>query len=315
MRLSLTNLFTRNLGLKLLALGIAIVLWFMAVGRERAEVGFNVPLELVNIPPSLVIVNQVPDGVSVRIHGSVALTRQVSERKLRFSLDLSGATTGPNRFILQPESLNLPRELRVTRVSPDVITVELEKLAVKAFSVLPVIKGEPVAGYVIEEINLEPKTVEVRGPVSLVDRLDVIWTNPIDVTTLSAPATLQTKPSLPDMMLSVVKPTTIQVKVKVGEKITVREFKEVPVEVMQAPGEGRDYRVTPQTVTLVVRGPVNSMSALVTGAEMKVRVNLAGLEPGQYERMPIVALPSNMEVVKIEPRVLTVKVFEGGELK
>ena len=97
--LRLRGLITHNPGLKLLALIMAVILWFMAVGRERAEVGLNVPVEMVNFPKNMVVANQVPDGISVRIRGSVALTRQVQDRKPAFQ-------PGPGRRPGRPQSFH-----------------------------------------------------------------------------------------------------------------------------------------------------------------------------------------------------------------
>ena len=183
----LRDLLFRNFWVKLLSLFLAMVLWYMAVGRERAEIGLNIPLELVNFPPRTVIANQIPDAINVRIRGSVAQTRQVSDRNLRFSLDLGGAKIGPNSFNIQPDALGLPRGLEITRLAPAEITVALERVVTKKINLLPVIKGEPAAGYIIEDITLEPREVEVQGPESVLKPLEIIWTAPVDVTNLTKP--------------------------------------------------------------------------------------------------------------------------------
>lgn len=307
------DVFTRNIGVKLLSLVLAIVLWYMAVGRERAEVGLNVPLELVNFPKDMVISNQIPDGVSVRIRGSVAQTRQMADRKLRFSLNLAGAKKGPNKFSLLADNLNIPRGLEITHMAPTEVVVELEGLATKTVSLLPVIKGEPVAGYIIEDIILNPKQVEVRGPESYIEKLNILWTEPVDVTTLKQSTKIVTRPSLPNPALSLVDVKEIEADLKIGEKIVTRAFNDVLVQPIRPDTEKNKFELSPDKVDLTIRGPLNTMTGLVTGEAMKVRVNLAGLEPGKHERLLIVAIPPNMEVVKVDPKVIRIEVFEEEE--
>ena len=301
------NMLTRNLGLKLLSLVIAVVLWFFAVGRERAEVGISVPLELVNFPPNTVIANQVPDGVSVRIRGSVAITRQVADRKLRFSLDLAGSKIGTNEFTLKAETLGLPRGMEIIRMAPSTVTVELEKLIQKKVGLLPVIKGEPVTGFIIEDIQLTPKYVEIRGPESLVKTLGIIWTDPIDVTQLDKSAKVKTKPALPDVALSLVGESEVTAELRVGEKMNARTFKEVPVEVINT---DLDYKIEPQAVDLVIRGPMSTMTYLASGKALAVRVSLSGLAPGRHQVEVQVTVPTNMDVLSVDPERVTAEIFE-----
>ena len=301
----LRSILTEHLGLKLLAVVLAVVLWFMAVGRKTAEVGLTVPLEMVNIPADMVIANQVPDGISLRIRGSVALTRQVADKKLRFSLDLAKAKKGPVSFTLLPDALDLPRGLEVTHLAPRNVIVELERLIVKTIRLLPVIKGEPIAGYVIDDINLEPKQVEIRGPENLVQGLESIWTEPVDVTKLDKSATLLTKPSMPDVSLSPVGNAQIKAEIRIIEKITARPFKDVPVQVT---GAVYKFDIHPKNVELLVRGPLNKMSELVAGKELIVKLDLTGLMPGRHERAVVVEAPEKMSVLRVQPNRIKIKI-------
>ncbi len=299
--------FTKNLGLKFLALVLAVVLWFTAVGKEMAEVGLTVPLEMVNFPEEKVVANHVPDGISVRIRGSVTLTRQVANRRLRFSLDLADAQSGPNQFTLHPDALGLPRGLEVTRLTPSTITVELEGMTQKQVSLLPVIKGEPVSGFMIEDITLDPKTVTVRGPESVIDSLDILWTEPIDVTQMSESGTIQAQPSLPGVAVTLVDPVKIEAHLKIGDKAVTRTFHDFPVEAINT---DKDYTIEPKTVTLTIRGPHSTMVQLSSGKALHARINLADLGPGKYVRSVEVAAPPDMDVIHIEPEKIQVEILE-----
>ena len=301
----LRDLATRHLGLKILALVMAVILWFLAVGRETGEIGLKVPLEMVNFPKDMLIANEIPDGISIRIRGSVALTRQVAERKLRFRLDLAGAKKGSNNFTIVPDALGLPRGLEVTHLSPSSITVELERLVTKKVGLLPVIQGEPEAGYVIDEIVLEPNEVEVRGPESQLLGLDRLWTEPIDVTKLTEPTTVVAKPVLPSVAVNLVRPTEIKTNLKISPKLTVRAFKNVKVEAVNS---AYQFELEPETVDLLIRGPVNAMTELVTGKGLRVVLDLAGFEPGRFKRKVVVRVPEMMEVLEIKPDQIWVKI-------
>lgn len=305
----LKSLLGRHLGVKILSLVLAVVLWYVAVGREWAEMGLNVPLELVNIPPNLVISNQIPDGVSVRIRGSVNLTRQVAERRLRFSLNLAGAKAGPNQFTLQPDQLDLPRGLEITRLAPNTVTVDLEPLVVKQVSILPVIKGEPPTGYIIEDIVLKPKQVQVQGPESVVGPVEILWTEPIDVTALTASTTVKTGLALPDVSMTLTGPNEVEAQLGITEKIISRQYKSVPITAVNAPPL---YRIDTKSVDLTIRGPMNGLESLDVGKGLNVTVDLSGLEPGRTQVPPKVTVPANMEVISVKPRTVAVQILKSG---
>ena len=56
----------RHLGLKLLSVAIAVLLWFTVSGEELVERSLRVPVELRNIPERLELVDNPPATVDVR---------------------------------------------------------------------------------------------------------------------------------------------------------------------------------------------------------------------------------------------------------
>ena len=70
----------RNFFFKILALVLAVILWFLVVGEERAEVGLTIPLELVNMPRDLIVVNNLTQGIDIRVNGPRSLIRSLSTR-------------------------------------------------------------------------------------------------------------------------------------------------------------------------------------------------------------------------------------------
>ena len=57
----------RYLGLKLVALGLAILLWFAVAGEPFVERGLRAPLEFQNIPEGFALLGEVPSTVDVRL--------------------------------------------------------------------------------------------------------------------------------------------------------------------------------------------------------------------------------------------------------
>jgi len=94
----------RNIGLKLLALALAILLWLTVAGEHVVERSLRVPLEFRNVPDALEIVGNAPDTVDVRLRGSSALLSRVQPGEIVAVLDLAArerarvcSTSGPTK--------------------------------------------------------------------------------------------------------------------------------------------------------------------------------------------------------------------------
>ncbi|RPI50266.1 MAG: YbbR-like domain-containing protein, partial [Deltaproteobacteria bacterium] len=66
--------------IKVLSLGFALLLWFFVVGQEKAEVSVSIPLELVNIPAGLVIANDIPSNIDVKVYGPRSMIRAMTTK-------------------------------------------------------------------------------------------------------------------------------------------------------------------------------------------------------------------------------------------
>jgi len=173
---------TENWLLKVLAVGFALVLWFFVMGEQNLEKGFAVPLELQSVPEGMVVSNDVPRLIDVRISGprTVLLNLQASE--LSLTLDLKGLPPGITSFKRLDERFRLPRTLKVTRMAPAVIDVRLERVRNKKVPVKVTLAGDPPEGYKVVSVIATPMRVVVTGAESELKSVNEIPTEMIDLT-------------------------------------------------------------------------------------------------------------------------------------
>jgi len=176
----------KNWPFKLLAILLAFILWYFVVGEERAELGLTVPLVLINIPRDLIVVNNVTQGIEIRVNGPRSLVRSLSTENLSKSLDLSNTRPGTVIFSISSEGIPLPRGVKITRINPTQVTVILQKLLIKKIALHPRITGRPAPGYEIEAIHINPEQVEIAGPEDVVDKLEDLFTKAIDIQGIKA---------------------------------------------------------------------------------------------------------------------------------
>lgn len=186
----------RNLGLKLLALAIALVVWFVfsAQRRERtSERTYRIALSIVNVPSRTLIASPLPAAVDVRVRGPFTALRQLDPAKLEAVVDLSGAGPGEKLYRLAPEDINVPPEVEVISIAPADLRILLDVTAEKSLPVLPNVTGHPARGWEVAEVRVDPRVALVFGPASSLVRMTSVTTDPISIEqragTLSVAAT------------------------------------------------------------------------------------------------------------------------------
>jgi hypothetical protein len=118
---------THNIGQKALSLALAAVIWLFVTAEKEAEIGVEVQVGVKNLAPGLVIANQLPPRIDVRLAGpKIALLRLHTVRPVLL-LDLQGAREGATGFPGLDRSIPLPAGVRVTRVTPATIEVRLAR--------------------------------------------------------------------------------------------------------------------------------------------------------------------------------------------
>jgi uncharacterized protein (TIGR00159 family) len=120
------RLITRHGRLKLLALLVAVVAWFvLAFDVERIQTSFVVPIEYRNVPESAQIDQSAPVEALVTLSGSERAFRMLDRRVLRISVDLSEVRHGEERVPITDQNLSLPPNLKVDRIQPEEIRIRL----------------------------------------------------------------------------------------------------------------------------------------------------------------------------------------------
>ncbi|MBI3493406.1 MAG: hypothetical protein HY047_16740 [Acidobacteria bacterium] len=171
----------RYVGLKLLSVAIALLLWMAVSGQEIVERGLRVPLEIQQIPAGLELSGEAPATVDVRVRGESEALSRVGPGDVVAVLDLRAARSGRRLFPLTPDQVRAPFGVEVVQVLPSAIAMAFEPSASRSVKVAPAVDGRPAPGYVVGEITSDPPTVEVIGPESAVRRVTEAPTEPVSV--------------------------------------------------------------------------------------------------------------------------------------
>lgn len=205
-----------DLGYKLLALAMAFLLWGVAHSSKDVERGFDVPVVIRGVPDDLVVVEQSTDEVNVRIMGSRAALRNVSAADIEYPVEVRGAKAGILEVDVDLGGLDLPRGARPVSRSPSQIELKLAPRGTKTVRVRADVTGEPLVGFQVGEVELEPPRVRITGAQSEVQRLSEVLTETIDVTGANADIVREVRVSLGgrNVWLEETEPVTARVRIQ-----------------------------------------------------------------------------------------------------
>lgn len=255
---------------KLLSIVLAVAAWWYVQGGQDSEARVRVEVNW-SLPKGLIPTEAPPSVVFVEVKGSRSATRRAQRAAMAIVADLSTVKAGEQTIDFETLPMTgLPRGVTVLRTTPAVLRIVLDEPATRKLRVAPVLLGEPSEGFAVMEATVEPSTVLVRGPRSMMAGLREVPTRPIDVTTLRGDADLPVEVELP-WGFERVSSSAPTAHIEVEPTLDTRVFERVPVVVRP---EG--WRPRSASIQVTLQGP----SALLATMDVEHVVALIDVTPG-----------------------------------
>ena len=305
------SLLFKNMGLKILSLCFAAVLWYSVVSEQQTNLLVTVPLTFANVPKTMKVRAVSEQRVSLHLEGAVSVMRSLELGSIRGSINLKGAKPGKSRFELFPSLFNLPEGVQVASISPEVVYVTLEKLLTFKREVKPILKGQVDTHFVIKKVFSVPQFVWVLGDRNAKRTIDVISTEGIDINRIKHDIKKKVALELPSEMRLKEGPNRVEVHVVLREKIWDRAINGIKV-TMKNPVRGLSYQLNPQTIKVFMRGPARVVDELETD-KIEAVIPGSGLTLGEH-RLPVkIHVPEGVSVLMIIPEKIKVVVKKAEE--
>jgi YbbR domain-containing protein len=241
-----------NLPLKLVSLVLAVLLWFVIAGEKTSEMGLSVPVELQNFPKDLELTGDPVDTVEVRLRASPGIIQRLTPGDVSAHIDLVDLHEGERIVHLTPDSVRVPFGVTVVKISPAIITLNLERTLQKTVPVRPRLLGRPAPGYEVGEMTTEPAEVRIAGPKSRVQEVESAYTEPVSVEGAEASVVDHVNIGLEDPLLRIQGNPRVRVTARVREVEHTRTFPGLPVDVRRG-----SFAARPPRVSVVLAGPAS----------------------------------------------------------
>ena len=281
-----------NLGLKLVSIFLAVVIWFTVVmiSNPKDSVTFSgIPVNLVNTEllegeDKLYEILDNTDRVRVTVEAPRKMINQLRSSDIIAEADVSRLTE-VNTIAINCSVLNSAIEISSITSNPDVVRLNVEEKASKWVNVKRNTVGEVAEGYMVYGSTSEQTRMEISGPESVISQIDHAGLE-MDVTGATENVSGNVEIRFYNSEGNLVDDTDIIKNAdNMHMEVTVLATKEVPIEVLATGTPAEGYLITgsvecePSTVVLA-----GTASVLDDITKITVPIDVTG-ESGDEERI------------------------------
>lgn len=300
----LRRALTENVGLKIFALAVSIVLFALVHGAEDGAAGmsrqtFDVSV-LSTVPPESsgkILVSEVPARVSVTVEASSFVLSMLRREDLEtVQIDLS--ETGAREYYFDHGDFSVPAGVRIVEIRPDSIPLVWADYIERTLPVALQLSGEVRGNLeVADSIAVSPDRITLSGAQNQIDPLSAVHTELLDISSLDAGTHQITVPlaGLPPHVTA--NALSVEVNLHVVPRIERRTFEDLRIEVLGSGGS-----VRPASVDVALRGPPGAVASLDPSRVVPfVDSSAEGLTATSAVAVQVRGLPEGVEVDSIAP--------------
>ena len=300
----ITAIFTENWGIKLVSLLLALLLelYFYSPDNSVTRV-VTASLVISNVPKDMVLLQPTDASQGIPAQFEVTGPRTLVEKvqsaysKIEISPPEYFYTPTLRTIVVNSDLLGLPPGVTMRPVTPRTLSIQAERLLSRKIPIVISKIGEANEGYEIKKMEIQPRTVIVRGPKSSVAKLRTIETEPVFLSELKSTKRFEVPLSLPDPLVDLeVKVANISVSVAVTP--IQKDYRGVRVKVLAPPGYAAT--VEPPKVQLRLSGPDSEISA-IQGSSIELFADGRKLTGGRHLVQLSGAFPEGVKILYTRP--------------
>jgi len=299
---------TRNLGIKVLSVVIAIAAFAVVQGERDAQ--RSIFVDVVKLMPApdaaVMLVSSVPEQVKVTLRGSRSRINALSREDIDpVQMNLSDSSRRYYYFDLA--SFDVPLGVSVVQVEPATVPLSWAQVAERQVPVRAHVTGQPRDGLQVKQpIAIVPSRVTIHGPALEVQSVGEVETELITIDGLEAGQHNRRIPlERPPSHITYVEDFEVQVRIDVVPEIAERLLVRLEVAAL---GVG-EFAVRPAVVDVALRGPARVLAAL-DPAQVVPFVDLQGSSASvgnQPFKIELRGLPESVTAVHIVPSEVLVR--------
>lgn len=292
--------------LKMLSVLISLLLWLYVSNSEQVTVDVSVPVEVVT-PTHIALLNNIPKEVIYSLKGPRAIVRLITDRKDKIIIDLRNQQINPNQkqfYSFKSNDIDLPLGVNAQKILPSSFEMIFDEKIKKILPLQVQFLGTILDNYKLVSQKIVPNTLELYGPKKELINLKEVFAGPVDLGSLHG----EGKKFLPINGLSdnitIMNRNIPELQFNVKAMRANLILKNIPIKVMS---KHRIIKQSVTTVTLMVLSNTSENEKLNKN-DVIVEVLNTDDKPGEHNLDFVVKLPPKMDLVKVIPDKLKLKI-------
>lgn len=297
--------FWRRHKVKIISTLVALFVWFLIVSGGTFDYNVSIPITCTNTGDSYIVVNKLPKNGRVILRGQ-GIHLMVFSLFKEGRLNIEPQWEAGQSFIYPSEKdvilYGNALKLQIVKLTePDSIELQIEKLIIREVPVINQVNIVPTIGHtIVGDIIIEPDIALIKGPKSIVDTVNSIYTKKAKVENIKFPLQKQIgliKPAIPNLEL-LNKNTMITADI---QKLMEKKITNIPVTIINLP-PNVSALIIPSHISLVIQGGANLVFP-VNEKDIEAYIDYARQRPSTQQDFPAYIKPiAGIRYRDIEPK-------------
>lgn len=304
---------THKWHIKLLSLALAAILWVYVSSIQEKERFLTVPVEVRNVSEDYLLSSELPEFVQLILRGRDESLSLVNEGDVVAYIDLEMNSEGETKKIVKVERRGIPRGVSIKEISPRLIDVKLDQAIRKSVKVVPVIVTDLPHGYSFEKFLIEPPSVEIQGPATLITTVESVNTRKVDIGNMTETTVMEIELETGSDKITLVRDQPVSIKIFIREEFVLKRVSGVVIYPINV-AEGLIPDLGEQEVSVLIKLPKRLESGF-KNEQVYAYVDCVEIgETGDY-LLPVTFRSDIEEVafVEVDPPAISVHMVEASE--
>ena len=304
---------THKWHIKLLSLALAAILWVYVSSIQEKERFLTVPVEVRNVSEDYLLSSELPEFVQLILRGRDESLSLVNEGDVVAYIDLEMNSEGETKKIVKVERRGIPRGVSIKEISPRLIDVKLDQAIRKSVKVVPVIVTDLPDGYSFEKFLIEPPSVEIQGPATLITTVESVNTRKVDIGNMTETTVMEIELETGSDKITLVRDQPVSIKIFIREEFVLKRVSGVVIYPINV-AEGLIPDLGEQEVSVLIKLPKRLESGF-KNEQVYAYVDCVEIgETGDY-LLPVTFRSDIEEVafVEVDPPAISVHMVEASE--
>lgn len=291
----------QNIWLKIIALALGLLLWFHVATEKTYTYEFTLPLREIELRDNFTLSNDPPESLIVLVSASGKQLMRYQWRERGIRVNATDAKTGVQELDLTTTNTQLVDADNVTLekiILPNSINLIVDRYGERIIPVSPDLNLVPDEGFTVRRISTpEPSEVVLRGPLSVINKINQIYTSPKKLMNLRTSISLTLPLVKPEGYGITLKPDSVRLKLEIVP-IKTKVFERVPIISYNSPSNQRVI-INPPIVRVDLTGPPDEIDNLSRNSVI-ASINFTEIDSTGSAEI-VIDCPASFKVRRIHP--------------